>query len=378
MSEISGLGSRGALYEAATGGSPGLSDASRKRATIAALQAGFRRQNTILVVLLFLTAALVPALPFVEDWMATQASLVIIYILAAQGVSILTGQTGLVTVGHGGFLAIGAYSSALLAKYFAVDLSLGLVAGAVMAGLIGCLLGLIFLRLAGAFMAIGTLGFAFFVGTIVNNVPIFEGRDGIQMPPIHIFGTRVGDLGFYYVSLGVLALTTTFVYVLLGSPVGRAFRALRDSEKAAESSGVNRLFYRTLAFTISASLTGMAGVLNANLTSYVSAETYGDIWYSVDFLVATVVGGSSALMGPFVGGAFIVMVPFYLEQLADFAFILKGVVLILVLQFAPAGVCDLIARPFRELRQRQLQRIQDEPERPPPPALAALFLRNRQ
>ena len=332
----------------------------------------------ILVVLLFLTAALVPALPFVEDWMAAQATLVIIYILAAQGVSVLTGQTGLVTAGHGGFLAIGAYASALLAKYFAVDLSLGLVAGAVMAGLIGCLLGLIFLRLAGPFMAIGTLGFAFFIGTIVNNVPIFEGRDGIQMPQNQIFGIKIGDFGFYYVALAVLALSTTFVYFLLRSPVGRAFHALRDSEKAAESSGVNRLFYRTLAFTISAALTGIAGVLNANLTGYVSAETYGDIWYSVDFLVATVVGGSSALMGPFVGGAFIVMVPFYLEQLADFAFILKGVVLILVLQFAPAGVCDLIAKPFQDLRRKQLQRIQGDVEKTPPPALGALFSRSRQ
>jgi ABC-type branched-subunit amino acid transport system permease subunit len=165
---------------------------------------------------------------------------------------------------------------------------------------------------------------------------------------------------------------------LLRSPVGRAFRALRDSEKAAESSGVNRLFYRTLAFTISAFLTGAAGVLNANITGYVSAETYGDIWYSVDFLVATVVGGSSALMGPFVGGAFIVMVPFYLEQLADFAFILKGVVLILVLQFAPAGVCDLIARPLREQRQKQLRRIQDDAEKSPPATLAAFISRGGQ
>ena len=377
LNESSRLGGGRPLPGGAQSGPAGASDASRKRAAIASLQAGFRRQNLILVALLFLTAALAPALPFVEDWMSLQASLVIIYILAAQGVSILTGQTGLVTVGHGGFLAIGAYTSALLAKYFAVDLSLSIVAGAVMAGLIGCLLGLIFLRLAGAFMAIGTLGFAFFIGTIVNNVPIFEGRDGIQMPHSRIFGMLLGDTGFYYVALAVLALTTAFVYILLRSPVGRAFRALRDLEKAAESSGVNRLFYRTLAFTTSAALTGIAGVLNANITGYVSAETYGDIWYSVDFLVATVVGGSSALMGPFVGGAFIVMVPFYLEQLADFAFILKGVVLILVLQFAPAGVCDVIAKPFRDLRRKQLQRIQDDVEKTSPPALAALFSRGR-
>jgi branched-chain amino acid transport system permease protein len=378
MSESSRLVARRVLSGAPPIESTGVSESSRKRAAVAALNAEFRRQDMVLFGLLFLTAAVAPAFPFAEGWMATQASLVIIYVLAAQGVSILTGQTGLVTVGHGGFLAIGAYTSALLAKYFAVDLSLALIAGAVMAGLIGCLLGLIFLRLAGPFMAIGTLGFAFFIGTIVNNVPIFEGRDGIQMPQNQVFGIKLGDFGFYYVALAVLALTTTFVYFLLRSPVGRAFRALKDSEKAAESSGINRLFYRTLAFTISASLTGIAGVLNANLTGYVSAETYGDIWYSVDFLVATVVGGSSALMGPFVGGVFIVMVPFFLEQLADFAFILKGVVLILMLQFAPAGVCDLIGRPVRDFRRKKIQRVEDDTGKMPPPELSALFSRGRQ
>jgi branched-chain amino acid transport system permease protein len=169
-----------------------------------------------------------------------------------------------------------------------------------------------------------------------------------------LFGIQIGDTGFYYASLAVLALVTLFLYSLLRSPVGRALRALRDSEKAAQSSGVNRLFYRTLAFAISACITGLAGALNGLVTHYVSAEVYGDIWYSVDLLVAVVVGGSSLMMGPFVGGLFVVMLPYFLDQLADFASILKGVVLILVLIFAPAGICELIARPFRALRRRQL------------------------
>ena len=286
--------------------------------------------------------------------MASQAALVVIYIMAAQGVSILTGYTGLVTVGHGGFLAIGAYTSALLTKHFGVDMLIGLAAGGIMAGAIGYGLGFVFLRLSGAFMAIGTLGFAFFVGTIVNNVPIFEGREGISLPDNHIFGVVIGDTGFYVVSILVLALTTLFVYCLIRSGVGRAFMALRDSEKAAESSGVNRVFYRTLAFSVSAAITGVAGALNAHIVNYISAEVYADIWYSVDFLVATVVGGSAVLMGPFIGGAFVALVPFFLEELADFSYILKGAVLIGVLILAPAGIADVLARPFRALREKRL------------------------
>ena len=326
------------------------------RPAVAALKARFQKQNVALVIGFFAVLLLVPLVPGFKGWMAGQASLVIVYILAAQGVSILTGYTGLVSVGHGGFLAIGAYTGALLVKMAGADVILALVAGGVMAGLVGMLMAFVFLRLAGPFLAIGTLGFAFFIGTIVNNVPFFEGRSGISVPANKVLGIPIGDVGFYYVSVIALAIVTLFIYSLVRSSVGRALKGLRDAEKAAQSCGVNRLLYRTFAFTVSASITGLAGALNALHTRYVSAEVYSDIWYSVDILVAAVVGGSAMLMGPIVGGAFVAMLPFFLEKLADFSFILKGVVLIAVLMFAPAGVCDVIARPFRAWRRRQLER----------------------
>ena len=332
-----------------------LAPKASSRAKVDSLKTRFDRQNWLALIAVFLAVGVFPFVPGAEGWMASQVSLVILYIVAAQGVSILTGYTGLVTVGHGGFLAIGAYTSALLTKYFAVDLLIGLIAGGLMAAFIGCLLGLIFLRLSGAFMAIGTLGFAFFVGTIVNNVPLFEGREGISLPPNRIMGMEIEDVGFFFVSLLVLALTTLFIHFLVRSGVGRAFMALRDSEKAAESAGVNRVFYRTLAFSVSAFITGVAGVLNAHIVNYVSAEVYADIWYSVDILVAAIVGGSAVLMGPIIGGIFVVMVPFFFEELADFAYVLKGVVLVGVLILAPAGIADVLAQPFRAMRRRRME-----------------------
>lgn len=318
------------------------------------LKRRFAVQNWAAVSLLFAVAALAPLSEAVEGWMLSQAALVIVYIIAAQGVAVLTGYTGLVTVGHGGFLAVGAYTAALLMKFHDTDIIVSMLAGGLVSALIGVVLGLVFLRLSGAFLAIGTLGFAFFVGTVVNNVPLFEGREGISLEANHVFGVEIEDFGFYYVSLAALAFTTLFIWSLMRSGVGRAFRALRDSEKAAESSGVNRLAYRTLAFAISAGITGVAGALNGLIVSYVSAEVYADIWYSVDLLVAVVVGGSAVLMGPFVGGLFVVMLPFFLETLADFAFILKGVVLIVVLVFAPAGVVGLVGGPVQRWRERRL------------------------
>jgi branched-chain amino acid transport system permease protein len=325
------------------------------RTAVALLKQRFARQDVALTCLLFVGLAAWPFLPRAEGWMAAQAALVITYIIAAQGVGLLVGYTGLVSVGHGGFLAIGAYTAALLTKHFGVDILVALAAAALTSGFVGMLLGLVFLRLAGPFLAIGTLGFAFFVGTIVNNVPLFEGREGISLPPANtLLGMRIGDVGFYVLSVAVLAAVTLFLYSLLRSPVGRALKALRDSQKAAESSGVNRLFYRTLAFSISAGITGIAGALGGLVIHYVSAEVYGDIWYSVDILVAVVVGGSRLMMGPFIGGVFVVMVPFLFNELADFASIMKGVVLIAVLIFAPAGVGELVARPFRAWRRRRI------------------------
>ena len=332
-----------------------LSEKVIDRPAVALLRRKFAVQNFVLVVAFFAILLAAPLAPGFKGWMAGQAALVIVYIIAAQGVSILTGYTGLVSVGHGGFLAIGAYTAALLTKYLGLDLILSVMAGAAMGGAVGMVMGFVFLRLAGPFMAIGTLGFAFFVGTIVNNVTFFEGREGISLPANRVFGVQIGDIGFYYVSVIFLALITLFIYSLVRSSVGRALKSLRDSEKAAQSSGVNRLMYRTFAFTVSAAITGAAGALNGLIAHYVSAEVYSDIWYSVDILVAAVAGGSAMLMGPIVGGAFVAMLPFALEKLADFSFILKGVVLIIVLMFAPAGVCDVIARPFRAWRRRKMQ-----------------------
>jgi branched-chain amino acid transport system permease protein len=136
------------------------------------------------------------------------------------------------------------------------------------------------------------------------------------------------------------------------SSVGRAFTAIRDSERAAESSGINLRFYKALSFTISAVLTGMAGALFAHHTNYVSSETFGDAWLSVDFLVAVVVGGQASFAGSILGGAFVVLLPYYLSEYRDFAFILKGIVLILVLLFAPAGLSDLLGRLYRNILGR--------------------------
>jgi branched-chain amino acid transport system permease protein len=265
------------------------------------------------------------------------------YVIAAVGVNLLTGYTGLVTVGHGGFFAVGAYTTALMARHLGTSIAPGLIAGVILSGLIGFALGMVCLRLGGAFLAIATLGFALAVGAILNNWPIFEGREGIQLSKNTFLRVPIGDVGFYYVSLGVMALVMLASWSIMRSGVGRAFIAMM---------GINLRLYKTVAFAISAAMTGVGGVLFAHHNRYVSTETFGDTWLSVDFLTAVVVGGQASLFGSGIGAAFVVLVPYYLGELRDFAYILNGVALIAVLLFAPDGVAGVLARGLRWLVAR--------------------------
>ena len=274
------------------------------------------------------------------------------YVIAAVGVNLLTGYTGLVTVGHGGFFAIGAYTTALIAKHVGTSIVPGLLAGTFVSGLVGFALAMVCLRLGGAFLAIATLGFALAVGAILNNWPIFEGREGIQLGKNTVLGFGIRDVGFYYVSLVVMGLVMLASWSIVRSAVGRAFIAMRDSERAAEAMGINLRLYKTAAFGISAAMTGAGGALFAHHNRYVSTETFGDAWLSVDFLTAVVVGGQGSLLGSALGAVFVVLVPYYLGELRDFAYILNGVALIAVLLFAPDGVAGVLARGLRSLVTR--------------------------
>jgi len=300
-----------------------------------------------LVVVGFVGLALLPGV--IPSFYASLLAFTFTYIIAAVGVNLLTGYTGLVTVGHGGFFAIGAYTTALMGKYLETSVAWGLLGGAVTSGAIGFVLGIICLRLGGAFLAIATLGFALAVGAILNNWPIFEGREGIQLAKNSLLGMGFGDVGFYYVSLGVMALVMLAAWSIVRSAVGRAFVAMRDSERAAEAMGINLRVYKSVAFAISAAMTGAGGVLFAHHNRYVSTETFGDAWLSVDFLTAVVVGGQGSLIGPMLGGSFVVLVPYYLGELRDFAYILSGVALIAVLVLAPDGVAGLLVRALQSL-----------------------------
>lgn len=275
-----------------------------------------------------------------------------IYTISILGVNILSGNTGLVTVGHAGFFAIGAYTTALLEVHFKTTLLTGVIAGAIVAAFIGLLLGILTLRISGSFLAISTLGFGFTVSSIIMNVGIFHGRTGISLSKPVFLGIHLGDKGYYYLILGFTTLFILLTISILRSGVGRAFRAIKNSETAAQAMGVNITFYKTLSFTISAFYAGAAGALFAHQTQYLSAETF-DFWMSTFFLLAVVIGGLGSILGSAIGAFYVIFVPYLLKDSKDFSFIFMGIVLILVVVLAPEGIAGLLRKIARYLVSRK-------------------------
>ncbi len=274
---------------------------------------------------------------------------VYIYAIAGIGLMLLTGYTGLVSLGHAAFLGIGAYAEAYFLNNglpFLVSLPLS----GIIAGMAGIALGIPALRMTGIYLAIATLAFAIIVTEIFARwESVTGGYQGMQVPDITIFGVDfVEDWQFYYVCLVVLVLVLFGALNLLRSPTGRALVAIRDSEIAAQSMGVNLARYKTLAFGISAGVTGLAGALLAHKINYLSPDGF-DILFSIQLLLLVIVGGLGSLHGAIYGAIFLGALPqlisiakddlpYYIGEQPGLEAGVFGLILVLVVLFEPLGI----------------------------------------
>jgi branched-chain amino acid transport system permease protein len=264
--------------------------------------------------LLFLVLA-----PFVlGSYLISQFVFVFIYAIVGVGLMILTGFTGQASLGHAAFLAIGAYTTAYLQQY-GVPFPVYFLAAGAMTGMIGALVGFPALRLQGIYLVIATISFAFIVEEILARwESVTHGNEGMRVKIIQLLGTSVprDSPAFYFLCLGVLILTIIGALNLLRSPTGRAFVAIRDSETAAKSMGVNVSLYKVKSFAISAAVTGFAGCLFAHKLSFISPEMF-TLQLSIEFIMVIIIGGAFSLHGAVLGAIFIVMVDPFLTFLKD-------------------------------------------------------------
>jgi branched-chain amino acid transport system permease protein len=334
--------------------------------------------------------AVLPA--FVSDFKAREYSYVGIYLIALLGLNILTGYTGQISLGHGAFMAIGGYTTAILMagnEQFGGPIGGGMkdiwtlpIAGLV-AGLFGLAFGLPALRLSGLYLALATFAIAVALPPTIRRFAEFTGGGtGIQLfgiPELTGSIANVEVLGksltpndwMYYLSWSIALVAFAGAWLILRGRTGRAFRAVRDSETAAVSSGVSLARYKTLAFGISAAYAGVAGGLFAIASAFVNPDTF-PIALSIFLLVGIVVGGLGGLSGLVFGAIFIAFVPLWAQgqdlgsllpdriveetQKPGGPAIVYGVVLILLMFVLPNGVGGLFRRVGQALARRRYSR----------------------
>jgi branched-chain amino acid transport system permease protein len=264
-----------------------------------------------------LLGVVVCALPLVADrFYLGELALVYIYAIAGIGLMLLVGYTGLVSLGHAAFLAIGAYAHTwLLGQGWPFPAALATATA--LAAAAGVAIGIPALRMTGIYLAVATIAFAVIVEQVLSHwVSVTGGFQGMPVPRAEFLIDLGTPVAFYYLCLAVLVGSMIVALNLLRSPSGRAMVAVRDSETSARSMGIHLAYTKTLAFALSAAFTGLAGGLFAHKIGYLAPDGF-TIITSIQLLLMVVVGGLGSLHGVVFGAIFIGLLPQGIAILRD-------------------------------------------------------------
>lgn len=306
----------------------------------------------IIAVIVLLVAPL-----FLGKYTIFLLSLLAVYALVSLGLNILMGYTGQIAAGHAGFLALGAYFTAIIGENLQwLPCPLILLLAGVFTGAIGFLLGIPILRLKGFYIAMATLAFGVVVSEVILQwSSLTGGDDGFSVPTAYIAGFAFdSDFKLYYLIIPITLVMTLLARNLVNGYIGRAFIALRESEIAAQTIGIDLARYKTIAFAISAFYTGVAGGLFAYLITYLSPDAF-TIELSVDFIAMIVIGGMGSILGSIIGAVVLTGMQQVLAGLLDLQILIFGISLIVFMIFMPKGITgmiyDLMER-YASLKQR--------------------------
>lgn len=294
----------------------------------------------------------------ISNYIIRVATMVGVYTMLALSLNIITGYTGLVSIGHAGFCAIGAYTSALLSGFFGWNFFLTTALGAVMAGLFGLLLGLPTLRLSGTYLTIATLGFGEIIRMMMinwrslTNGPL--GITKIQRPMLFGLELTSRNGGLFYLIWALVLLATIITIFIVRSKMGRAFMAIRDDELVATLMGIRTTRYKVIAFVLSAMIAGVAGSFYAHMTRYLDPNTFS-FDTSIIIISIVILGGMGTVGGMFVGAALLISFPELLRFVQDYRFIIYGLILVLMIRYRPQGLLGGQSR-FKYLMPRGINR----------------------
>lgn len=266
------------------------------------------------------------------------------FAIAAYGMDIIFGFSGLLSIGQSGFMLLGAYTSVLLQTRAGLPYGVAIAAAALIAGASGAVFGLPAARLKGVYMAVLTLAFALSVPELIRFFDGLTGGDnGIAARlPASIGSGTDRNLHIYYYAVGLCAAVAAVMLVVTRSRFGRAWKAVRDNAAAAEAVGVRVVKQRVFAFAVGSALCGLAGASLASITGYLTPETF-TVWDSIYLIVAVIVGGRSSVLGATLGAAFIVGTPYYASSAPAVPGIVFGLALALVILLRPQGIGSLFS-----------------------------------
>ena len=245
---------------------------------------------------------------FANEYLLSVTILIYIYIIAAHGLNLLTGFTGLISIAHSAFIGIGAYASAILVSNIGFPFWLAFPCSIVITGLIGVIFGAPSLRLKGFYLVMATLAAQFIINFVIMRWKVLTGGVyGMSVPSLTLSNMEFDtNQSFYYIAFIVLVLSTYVAKNLVRTQVGRAFIAIRDNDLAAEVMGINLTKYKLLSFAAGCAFAGAAGSLWGHWVRMISPEHFnlmGSVW----FLGYIIVGGLGSILGPFFGVIFITL-----------------------------------------------------------------------
>ncbi len=264
------------------------------------------------------------------------------YTMVGVGLNVLLGLTGQISLGHVGFYAIGAYAVSIL-TVAGFGFWLALIVALIVTGAIGVLLAIPALRVTGPYLAMITIAFAFIVEQgAVEWRELTGGANGMMnIPAVSFMGSEFSELSTVYLTIALTGLTIFLYWRFADSAWGLAMRAVRDSEVAGQSLGLNPVMIRTMAFGLSAMAAGLAGGLFAPLTAFVSPSSF-TFFQSILFLMVVIIGGSGTVFGPLVGAAFVVLMPEFLSDFAEYRLLFFGAFLLIIMWLAPEGIVGAV------------------------------------
>jgi branched-chain amino acid transport system permease protein len=299
------------------------------------------RRQLIVLALVLLAACILPFV--VTNYRTFQFTLALVYSIALLGLNMLTGYNGQISLGHGAFYAIGAYTAAILMDQFGVPYWATLPVAAVVCLVAGFLFGLPALRLEGLYLALATFALGVSLPALLKYHHLEKWTGGVQgiviSKPDPPFGLPINpDQWLYFFTLAIAVLMFVLAWNMLRGRMGRAMVAIRDQHIAAEAMGINTAMVKSLTFGVSAMYTGVAGALGAIAIQYVAPDSF-NIFLSIVFLVGIVVGGLASISGAIYGALFIQFVPNIADEISKAApWAIFGIFLLGFVYLMPMGV----------------------------------------